>query len=278
MKLSDFAYNRFSQFGEDGIIEKIFEVIGVESRVCIEFGAWDGLHLSNTANLWKNGWEGILIEADSQKYELLLKNTAGSKCHCIHQMVGVAGDHTLERILRSHQLDSDVDFLSIDIDGDDYHVFASVESLEPRVICCEYNPTIPAHIDLVPETGNYFGCSVSSLVKLAESKGYYLIALTETNCFFVPKSELPKFSGFVTALEDMLIVDHITYVMTGYNGDYVFSRKPTYGHRKPTEQAFRGEYYTPVADSIPNRSVPSLRFVVSALLRKAGLKSSRKSR
>lgn len=273
MKLSDFAFNHYSQFGEDGIIEKIFEVIGAESQVCVEFGAWDGLHLSNTAKLWKNGWEAILIEADRQKYEVLRENTAGSRCHCIHEMVGVAGDQTLEKILQRHQLDLDVDFLSIDIDGDDYHVLASLESLRPRVICCEYNPTIPAHINLVPEAGNYFGCSVSSLVKLAESKGYQLIALTETNCFFVPASEFSKFSGFVTALDELLILDHITYVMTGYNGEYVLSREPTYGHRKPTDQEFRGEYYRPEENPASNRSRRSLRSVVSLLLKKTGLKS-----
>lgn len=41
MKLSSVVKNVYSQNGEDGIIEKIFEVIGTISRICIEFGAWD---------------------------------------------------------------------------------------------------------------------------------------------------------------------------------------------------------------------------------------------
>jgi len=35
----------FSQFGEDGIIEKIFSVLPNTSRWCVAFGAWDGKHL-----------------------------------------------------------------------------------------------------------------------------------------------------------------------------------------------------------------------------------------
>ncbi len=37
-----------SQRGEDGIIEKIFEIAGAANRYCVEFGAWDGKLYSNT--------------------------------------------------------------------------------------------------------------------------------------------------------------------------------------------------------------------------------------
>lgn len=52
--LNEFASNVTSQFGEDGIIEKILEVIGDANRWCVEFGASDGVYLSNTYNLIKN--------------------------------------------------------------------------------------------------------------------------------------------------------------------------------------------------------------------------------
>ena len=60
--LAQHGQNVFSQFGEDGIIARIFEIIGLQSKACIEFGAWDGFHMSNTANLWTKGWKGVLIE------------------------------------------------------------------------------------------------------------------------------------------------------------------------------------------------------------------------
>lgn len=237
-KLCENTSNTYSAFGEDGIIEKIFEIIGISSRVCIEVGAWDGLHLSNTANLWKKGWKAILIEADETRFKALLENTAGYDCDCIAAFVRPSGEDTIENILRNRQLLRDVDFLSIDIDGDDYFVFESLRQLKPRVVACEYNPTIPFHIELVPTQGNCFGCSPLSLVKLAQSKGYRLVALTETNAFFVLKDDFDKFSEYETSLDSLAINKNLTYLMSGYAGDYLASREPTYGCNGPSNQRF----------------------------------------
>ena len=47
--------NIYSQFGEDGIIEEILKRLKNKiNKTCVEFGAWDGIHLSNTYNLIKN--------------------------------------------------------------------------------------------------------------------------------------------------------------------------------------------------------------------------------
>ena len=37
-----------SQCGEDGIIKAALEVLRETNKWCVEFGAWDGKHLSNT--------------------------------------------------------------------------------------------------------------------------------------------------------------------------------------------------------------------------------------
>ena len=46
--LLKYRKNIFSQFGEDGIIEKIFSILPNTCKWCVEFGAWDGKHISNT--------------------------------------------------------------------------------------------------------------------------------------------------------------------------------------------------------------------------------------
>lgn len=53
--LLDYRRNVTSQCGEDGIIEKIFEMIGARNKWCVEFGAYDGKHLSNSYNLINRG-------------------------------------------------------------------------------------------------------------------------------------------------------------------------------------------------------------------------------
>ncbi len=242
-KISDYSYNRYSQFGEDGIINKIFDTIGTSSKVCIEFGAWDGFHLSNTANLWTNGWKGILIEANPQKFASLIARVKPYDCHCINAMVGYTGSNTLENILKYKNISAEIDFLSIDIDGDDYWVLKSLKDIHPRLIACEYNPTIPFYLNLIPSPSNYFGCSAFSLIELAKSKGYALVAMTETNCFFVREQDSQKFQGYDLQLESIAPRQHLTYFMTGYNGRYILSRKPTYGCSWPSQQKFKGQYY-----------------------------------
>ena len=65
----------FSQFGEDGVIEKIFEVIEPTHRYAIEFGAYDGIQNSNTRNLIVNeGWGGLLIEGNPARAAALIEN------------------------------------------------------------------------------------------------------------------------------------------------------------------------------------------------------------
>ncbi len=41
----------YSQCGEDGVIERLFELFGATHRHFVEFGAKDGVAYSNTANL-----------------------------------------------------------------------------------------------------------------------------------------------------------------------------------------------------------------------------------
>lgn len=88
-RLLDFRKTIHSQFGEDGIIEKIFEIIGTTSKVCVEFGAWDGFFLSNTAALWTKDWKGVLIEAEQNKFLALLDNVRNYSCVPILAKVGI---------------------------------------------------------------------------------------------------------------------------------------------------------------------------------------------
>ena len=69
--------NVFSQFGEDEIIAKLLKCLesaNLLDRWVCEFGAWDGLHFSNTANLLVNSnFKAVLIEADPEKFKTLEK-------------------------------------------------------------------------------------------------------------------------------------------------------------------------------------------------------------
>jgi hypothetical protein len=77
LNLHDFKKNIYSQFGEDGILSELVQRLPQEQLnfTAIEFGAWDGIHLSNIANLVENhNFRGCFIEADKKRFEDLEKN------------------------------------------------------------------------------------------------------------------------------------------------------------------------------------------------------------
>ena len=67
--------NIYSQNGEDGVISEILKRLNLNSKNkwCCEFGAWDGIHGSNTFNLVKNlNYSAVYIEGEKNKYKDLL--------------------------------------------------------------------------------------------------------------------------------------------------------------------------------------------------------------
>ena len=219
-----------SQWGDDGVIEEIFRRIGTENTFCVEFGAWDGKHLSNTWDLWHNqSWSAILIEGDEERTRELEKSIADFKEVKAHNAVVTPdGADSLDNILTRLKAPTHLDLLSVDIDGDDYYIFESLTKFIPRVVVIEYNPTIPPEIDLIQARGEYFGASALALVNLAKKKGYGLVGCTETNCFFVLNSEYPKLNIPEPPLQDVFPRDHLTYLITAFDGRAFLSRQPTY--------------------------------------------------
>jgi hypothetical protein len=267
--LSDFRADTYSQFGEDGMIAEVFRRMPPLTRVSVEFGAWDGFHLANTARLFvEEHWRAFLIEGDPERFELLKRNVAEFDCVCVNDWVRPNGPHSLERILVANGLAVQPDILSIDIDGDDYLILEGLERLRPRLILCEYNPTIPPQLDLHAPLGTSFGSSASAIIRVAVDLGYRLIGLTDTNCFFVPEGELPLFSDLVTDADQLFSNRYLSYVATGYNGQYILINRGPYGLASPLGQPMAGADAALVVESPFG---PQRRTIVERLRSRLGL-------
>jgi hypothetical protein len=213
--------NIFSQYGEDGIIEEIFKRLeSVSDKQCCEFGAWDGKFLSNTCNLITNhNYEAILIESDKKKFNELNINFPEKKIIKINKFVNFIGENTLDNILENNFFKKDFDFLSIDIDGCDYYIFEGLSKFTPKVICIEFNPSIPNKVNFIQEKDMKInqGSSAKSLIDLALQKDYFPIASTNCNLFFIHN----KFKKFLTNLDkfdiDRLLPNsHDNFIFCGY--------------------------------------------------------------
>ncbi len=174
--LLSYRSNVYSQNGEDGIIRHIFEHIGVGSRISCEFGAWDGLHLSNCRNLILQGWRCIMIEGDKARYQKLRENYAGNPLVNPVNCFVDDRENSVDRILARLGVE-ELDFLSIDIDGLDYDILSSL-SVRPRVICVEVNaghrPDDMRQLPVEIAREN-IGQPLGVFVRKAEELGYGLV-------------------------------------------------------------------------------------------------------
>ena len=145
---------KYSQFGEEGIINEALRRMGIEIGTCCEFGAADGYFCSNTRHLVDNGWMGTFLEANNGQFV------------------------TPENV--NDLVPAYLHVLSIDIDGNDYAVWKAYQG-KAKLVIIEVNSSFPEGVMHFSEAR---GSSFSMMVDLGKKKGYTLIAHT-ANCIFV---------------------------------------------------------------------------------------------
>jgi hypothetical protein len=185
----------YSQHHEDGMISEIFHRIGCRSRYFIEFGVGDGLE-NNTLALLMQDWKGAWIEGSRescQKIQSGFNNTIESGQLTVQE--GFITRDNIDDLIKAARPPQEVDLLSIDIDGNDFHVWERVECVQPRVVVIEYNPKFQPPIEYcmqynpshIWDLSDHCGASLSFLERRFRERGYRLIGcdLTGTNAFFI---------------------------------------------------------------------------------------------
>jgi len=181
-----YSNNIYSQNGEDGIIEEILKRLDIDVGFTVEFGAADGKWFSNTYNLVENkGWSAFYIEGDDEKAKELFK-LRSDKISTSKQYVTSSGDNSLNEILKDV---TKIDLLSIDVDGEDYHIWKAFDRQRPKIVIIEVNSSIPVGQDWIHDK-NHQGTSFTSMLKLGIEKGYDLVCHTG-NMIFV-RTDLTK--------------------------------------------------------------------------------------
>lgn len=209
--LSEYEATVYSQNGEDGVIQKIFEVIEPESRFCVELGAFDGITGSNTYLLRSQGWDCALID---RTYEIPEYN--------LHRDFITA--ENINHLMEKYSVPKNLGMISLDIDYNDFYIWHALDkSYKPALMLIEYNGAHLPHEDkvvkyrsfFVGEGTNYFGASILALYNLGRSKGYSLVYADKggVNLFFVR--------------DDLLQKHNVTF--KNMNNVEKLYRRPTYG-------------------------------------------------
>lgn len=203
--LTIYAEKVNSQFGEDGIARECLRRMDrLEGGMAFDVGASDGRECSNTLGLRDlHGWRRILVEADDVLYSRMEDHPSDL---CLHKMLTSTGATSIDRLSKGEK----VDFLSLDIDGDEFEVLSHLK-MRPLLICAEFNQTIPWHLDI---TSAGIGCSLSALCRVMAHKDYAFIGATDCNAFFVETKNLMLFNDIDRRPDSYLSKDHFTYLIT----------------------------------------------------------------
>jgi len=193
--LIPFGCKIYSQNEEDGIIAEIFKRIGTTNKLFVEIGVGTGLE-NNTLALLFQEWSGLWVDS-SARYIKNIKNgfkktISNRRLNLVHANVTI---ENVNEIITTNFKTGEIDLLSIDIDGNDYHILKSINCVKPRVIVIEYNPKFPPPIVYCMEYDNNhcwdlsdnYGSSLKFLEIKLKEKGYALVCcnLTGVNAFFV---------------------------------------------------------------------------------------------
>jgi len=200
-----FEKKKYSQNGEDGIIESLFGHMGTTNKFFVEIGVADGTE-NNTRKLTEEGWKGRWL-------------SIGPITNVPQGVEPVETKVTAENVNQLLEgVPQEIDLLSIDIDGNDYYVWEAIKCVSPRVVVIEYNasllPPISKTIKYDPDFRwiwtDYYGASLCALSKLAERKGYSLVCCDRsgTNVFFAkgftnvcPQDAYVPFKGYPSEMK-----------------------------------------------------------------------------
>ena len=197
-KLSDVEFKVYSQWEEDGIIAFLVSKLKIENNVFIEFGV-ENYTESNTRFLLKKfNWSGLVIDGSKENIDYINKDEIMWKYNLTPFQAFITKDN-INDLISSYTSEKDIGLLSIDIDGNDYWIWESIDVINPRIVICEYNNlfggdqsvTIPYDQFFVRKESHYsnlyYGCSISALKNLATKKGYSFIGSNSAgnNAFFI---------------------------------------------------------------------------------------------
>lgn len=202
------GFSVFSQSDEDGILQEIFSTISIENGVFLEAGCGNGLE-NNTHYLLLNGWRGVWVDAEQSNIDYIRSQLPSSdKLQVVMSALDLENVSEIVSSALSNISSSSLDFLSLDIDGNDIYLLDKLLAFEPKVICVEYNPSFPPPAEICTEyrseytwqSDNYFGASLESFSRKLSGEGYHLVAcsISGYNAFFVKKEFLSGLKSLST--------------------------------------------------------------------------------
>lgn len=204
LPLSRFEFKVFSQWGEDGIIQYLIHHIEIPNKVFIEFGVSDYTESCTRFLLINDNWSGLVMDSSKSNIDFIKSDDIYWR-YDLKAVCSFITRDKINQLIRQNIKEKDIGLLIIDIDGNDYWIWETIDGINPRIVVCEYNGIFGReHFITIPyeEKFNrtkkhysnlYSGASLPAICLLAEKKGYVFVGCNSNgnNAFFVRKDICP---------------------------------------------------------------------------------------
>jgi hypothetical protein len=200
--ISSYEFSIFSQWGDDGIIDYLINNLNIKNKSFIEFGVQDYTECNTKFLLMNRNWRGLIIDESTN----LINKIKNSDIYWRYDLTAIKSFITkknINNIFKDNNFVGTIGLLSIDIDGNDYWIWDSINSVDPEIVIIEYNSrlgfekaiTIPYREDFERKKAHYsniyYGASLKALINLGKKKNYIFIGCNSAgnNAYFI-KSNL----------------------------------------------------------------------------------------
>lgn len=201
--LWDYEFKVFSQWGEDGILQHLTSRLAIRHKTFIEFGV-ETFHESNCRFLMtKDHWSGFVVDGSQDNMRRLQQSYFywRSPLRCRAEFLTA---ENVADVLDESGFKAGLGILSIDIDGNDWHVLKRLHDWQPDIFIVEYNAvfgrqaavTVPYHPEFQRSKAHYsnlyYGASLPAFATLLGERGYALVGVNGvgSNAFFVRRQLL----------------------------------------------------------------------------------------
>jgi hypothetical protein len=178
--------------------------------------------MSNTYQLIREGYNGVYIEGEEDKYQDLL-TTVGEHPGQITPILAFVSHeldspNRLDALLGRTAIPIDFELLSIDIDSWDYQVWRAMTKYKPKFVVIEIaSAAAPSNMDHIHTPGKYDSTGFGPTLALGVEKGYTFL-FHSGNMFFARND--------IAAAIDMQGIEY-SHPFENFNRNWVEEEKKT---------------------------------------------------
>lgn len=219
-------FHMYAQNEEDGLVLALMKESGIKRRILVEIGC--GHNGGNSGFLARElGFGGLMVDGDEAKTIRARRTFNADRISVETAFVTREG---VNELIKAHGVGGEIDFLSIDIDGNDVWIWDAIDVVDPRVVCVEYNSLLGSERAVCitydeffarsrVSVKGYYGVSLRGLEVIAAHKGYRLVVCEPrgTNAFFLRNDVAPHVPAIAAGDAFRMLNKHQPMASAGYD-------------------------------------------------------------